>query len=112
MNEVLQVLQTSPILSKLITSASTKDTFIAFLTAIRIEVTSVLQVLDQEEQEAKARREQNAKIEEEEIKERNYDLDRKYYLWVIEGVKNILSKGVYGRNKCDYYCLLQLQKST
>ena len=106
LNEVLQVLQFSPILSKLITSPSTKELFISFLTTVRIEVTTALQTLDQEEQEAKTRHEQkdkskNKEDDEDDIKERNYDLDRKYYLWVIDGVKSILSKCVYGRNKCD-----------
>ena len=69
-----------------------------------MHVTSALSALEEEQRKLSYQQhaEENGNEEDEEIKERNWELDRKYYLWVIDGVKSVLSKCVYGRNKCDY----------
>lgn len=43
----------------------------------------------------------------EEVKERNYELEKELCRHLIERVKRIHSGVVYGSNKCDYRCLLQ-----
>ena len=43
----------------------------------------------------------------EEVKERNYEMEKELCKHLIERVKRIHSGVVYGSNKCDYKCLLQ-----
>ena len=43
----------------------------------------------------------------EEVKERNYEMEKELCKYLIERVKRIHSGVVYGSNKCDYKCLLQ-----
>lgn len=105
MNEVLQVLRQSPVLEILMASNLVSQPFTSLLTTIRMHVTSALSALEEEQRKLSLQqhtKENGKEEEEEEIKERNWELDRKYYLWVIDGVKSVLSKCVYGRNKCDY----------